>query len=326
MSVEHPLTWRKVNGRSPNDLISEFIYELIGQTKGRKTVSSHIQVLKCFLSRRKNRIEQRDYERRQAQAYRVADSGPPVLGGTPTSLTNFPNCSSLDELLINEESPLPRGYTTVTRTTHSLSLVNHFYRTECMDYLGSNRRFDFGSNRHTLRLFCDTAPADLIVPMRHALITMIEGYMPPLPKWPNLRTLQIELLPRNPGRPNVKDREWGMQTEELLACLGVTLAVRARITLEMRWAADCERFERAYVEHGRWIRVGADVEDCPPGRDEGFCRRRYEMHGSGDTSVEEKEMQKSFSAAIGQLSKNSPREEESRSHHLSETLGSTDYW
>ena len=130
---------------------------------------------------------------------------------------------------------------------------------------------------------------------------MVEGYMPPLPDWPALRTLKIDLWPRNPARPEVRDLEWGRQTEELLASLGITLASRARITLEMRWAADCERFERAYVEHGRWTRIRADVEDCPPGRDEGFCRRRYEMHGNGDASVEEKEMQKSCSAAIGRL-------------------------
>ena len=234
------------------------------------------------------------------QAYGVPEAGSPVLYGTPTIFTQTPNApSNLAPIL--EKVPSPRRNTTITQSTLFLSLVSHFYRIECIDYLASCMPFDFGSNRHTLQRFCNTAPADLIVPMRHVLITMVEGYMPPLPEWPELRTLHIELWPRNPARPEVESREWGRQTEELLACLGVTLAVRARITLEMRWAADCERFERAYVEHGRWTRIGADVEDYPPGRDEGFCRRRYEMLGNGDTSVEEKEMQKSFSAAIGQL-------------------------
>ena len=241
----------------------------------------------------------RKYEHSE-QVYGVPNGGSPVLDGNPTIFTPIPNApSNLASIL--EELPSPRRNTTITQTTLSLSLVNHFYRTKYIDYLASNTRFDFGSNRHTLQLFCSTAPADLIVPMRHALLTMVEGYMPPLPDWPDLRTLKIELWPRNPTRPKVMDRVWGRQTEELLASLGITLASRARITLEMRWAADCERFERAYVEHGRWTRIRADVEDCPPGWDEGFCRSCYEMHGNGDTSVEEKEMQKSFSAVIGRL-------------------------
>ena len=242
----------------------------------------------------------RQYEHSE-QVYGVPNAGSPILDGNPTLFTPTSNApSNLASIL--EELPSPRRNTNITQTTLSLSLVNHFYRTECIDYLASNTRFNFGSNRHTLQRFNSTAPADLIVPMRHALLTMVEGYMHPLPEWPNLRTLKIELWPRNPTRPEVKDREWGRQTEELLASLGTTSASRARITLEMRWAADCERFERAYVEHGRWTRIRADVEDCPtPGRDEGFCRRCYEMHGNGDTSVEEKEMQKSFSAAIGRL-------------------------
>ena len=289
MGVEHPYSQRKVNGRSPIELIAELIYELIGQERHRKSVSSHIQVLKGFLWRRR------------APGSQVADWESPVLIENPTNLTQFPNCGSLNALSIFEEPPLPRRNTRFTRNILSLSLVNDWFRIECIEYLASNTRFDFGSDRHTLQRFYSTAPADLIVPMRHIIITMVEGYMPPLPEWPDLRTLQIELWPRNPARPEVQDREWGRQTEELLASLGVILAPRAKITLEMRWAADCERFERAYVEHGRWTRIGADVEDCPPGQDEGFCRRRYEMRGNGDISVEEKEMQKDFSAAIGQL-------------------------
>ena len=295
MRVEHfssePSSRRKINGRSQNELVAELIYEVTGHKRDRKTVSAHIQVLKTFSSRKKL----------AAIEARSCWSESPVLDGDPTDLTQFLNCGSSNPLSIFEEPPLPRRNTRLTRNTLSLSLVNHLFRTECIEYLASNTRFDFGSNRHTLQHFCSTAPADLIMPMRHVMITMVEGYMPLLPDWPDLRTLDIELWPRNPARPEVKDREWGWQTEELLASLGVILAPRAKITLEMRWAADCERFERAYVEHGRWTRIRADVEDCPPGRDEGFCRRRYEMHGNGDISVEEKEMQKDFSATIGRL-------------------------
>ena len=290
MRVEHfpsdPSGRRKINGWPFNEVVSELIYELTGHGRDRKSVSAHIQVLKGFLSRRKF----------AAIEARSCWSESPVLIGNSTDLTQFTNYGSSNSLSIFEEPPLPRRYNRLTRNTLSLSLVNHWLRTECIEYLASNTRFDFGSNRHTLQHFYSTVPADLVLLMRHAIITMVEGYMPLLPDWPDLRTLDIELWPRNPARPEVKDREWGRQTEKLLASLGVTLAPRAKITLEMRWAADCERFERAYVEHGRWTRIGADVEDCPPGRDEGFCRRRYEMRSNGDISVEEKEMQKSFRA------------------------------
>ena len=183
-----------------------------------------------------------------------------------------------------EHEKLPNA--TFIQTTLSVSLVNNCFRIECIEYLASNIRFDFGLDRHAFQRFYSAAPADLIVLMRHARITMVEGYMPPLPDWPNLRTLQIDLWPRNPARPEVTDREWGWQTEELLAHLGVTLAVRAKITLEMRWAADCERFERKYVNKGRWRRIVVDEEDAVVGREEGFRRTNYETCGNWKTVVE----------------------------------------
>lgn len=127
--------------------------------------------------------------------------------------------------------------------------------------------------------------------MRHVRVTLVEGYMPPLlPAWPNLATLALDLWPRDPTRRNVKDREWGVQTEELLARLGVTVAVRARTTLEMRGADDCERFEREYVGKRWWRRVTADVnvvENSVLGREEGgFCRRFYERCSDGGTVAE----------------------------------------
>ena len=127
---------------------------------------------------------------------------------------------------------------------------------------------------------------------------MVEGYMPPLPDWPNLRTLTIELWPRNPTRPEVRDREWGRQTEELLARLGVTLAVRARITLEMRWAADCERFEREYVKRGRWRRIVIDDGEAVVGREEGFRRTVYELCGNWKTVVERTETENELASAF----------------------------
>ena len=46
------------------------------------------------------------------------------------------------------------------------------------------------------------------------------------------------------------DRAWGTQTETVLAALEVTLAVRAGIRLEMKWAANCERFGKGVRPKG----------------------------------------------------------------------------
>ena len=274
MSIEYPWSREKVNGRCRNGLISELIYELTGQKRCRKAVSSHIQVLKTRPGSKKYKF--RRYEHCE-QAYGVPNAESPVSDRVPTIFTQTPNAPpNLAPIL--ERLPSPSRNAIFTQSTLSISLVSHWLRTECIEYL--NIHFDFGLDRHAVQHFYSAAPVDLIVLMRHARITMVEGYMPPLPEWPNLRTLQIELWPRNPARPEVDDREWGWQTEELLARLGVTLAVRARITLEMRWAADCERFEREYVNTGRWRRTVVDEGDAVIGREEGFCRTTYETCGN----------------------------------------------
>lgn len=175
-----------------------------------------------------------------------------------------------------------------TQNLLSLSSVNHFYRTEYLDHLISNIRFDFGSDGHALQRFCSTAPAKALAAIYHLSVTLVEGYMPQLPDLhlPNLRTLNIDLWPRNPTRPDLIDRAWGTQTEKLLAEVGVVFAVRARIRLEMRWVADCERFEREYVEQGRWRRVIEADEKCAPFQEEGLFRRTcYELCGNASRAV-----------------------------------------
>ena len=198
-----------------------------------------------------------------------------------------------------EEFRLPHCPTTFAQIVLSLSLVNHFYRTDCLFHLASYTRFDFGSDRQALQHFCNTAPADLLASMRHVRIRLVEGYMPVLPEWPDLRTLAIDLWPRNPVRPHPKeDRAWGTQTEALLGHLGSVVAAMARITLEMRWAADCERFEREYVGKGRWRQVGTDDENGASDHKGGFRRRHYEMER---TAVDGTETEKELASALGRL-------------------------
>lgn len=121
--------------------------------------------------------------------------------------------------------------------------------------------------------------------------------MPPhLPAFPNLRTLAIDLWPRDPARPDRKDRAWGPQTERVLGELGTVVAVGARVGVEMKWVGHWERFEREFVRRGRWRRVVEGVgKGGEEGREGGFCRRRYELcggdgKGGGEVRGEEKEV------------------------------------
>ncbi len=90
---------------------------------------------------------------------------------------------------------------------------------------------------------------------------------------------RVSELSRLPQKRNT-DSEI-VKTETVLAALGVTVAERARIRLEMRWAADCERFEREYVEKGRWRRISEGDEYGALGQEGSFCRRYYELCGNG---------------------------------------------
>ena len=291
-----------MNGRSHNEIISGLIYELTGKEKSRKAVSSHIQVLKHFLREREPRTRIMKYlGSKQATGVVNSTPGPSIFTNNTAWKLGLPHCP-----------------TTFAQNVLSLSLVNHFYRTDCLFHLASCTHFDFGSDRQALQHFCSTAPADLLASMRHVRITLVEGYMPVLPEWPDLRTLAIDLWPRNPVRPQKEDREWGTQTEEdrawgtqteedrawgtqteaLLGHLGSIVAAMARITLEMRWAADCERFEREYVGKGRWRQVGADDENGASDLKGGFRRRHYEMER---TAAKVAETEKELASALDGL-------------------------
>ena len=276
MSKEHPQSIRMegIRGRNPNEIICQFIYELTGHRKNRKHASAHLQVWKVFLHERKNR------DMRANEDSEMEDSSPSDSDERPIISKQIPNPPP-NLASLPRSFPPPIRIPRITDITHSLSLVNHFCRGDCNYYLASNIHFDFGFDRQAFVHFCQTAPAAMVTSMRHVRIPMVEGYMLPLPYWPNLSTLTLDLLPRNPARLDMEDRAWGPQTEELLASLGVTLGIGASITLEMRWAEDCERFEREYVDSGRWRQISATVQfsshlDRRVDRDKGFVRRCYE--------------------------------------------------
>ena len=254
-------------------------------------MSTHIQVLKGFLDRRALEIAQRVDTRQTSESVKPR---PGISFKKPTVLIeNSEKLLYLSTIARNPKHGLSvHCNTDSAKNLLSLGSVSRLYRAECLHHLASNLPVDFNVDSPALVRFFSSAPAELLAPIHHVRITLVEGYMPPqLPHWANLRTLTIDLWPRNPTCPD-RDvrasggvRAWGPQTEMFLAALGTTVVVRTRVELEMRWKVDCERFEREYVERGRWRRViEADNEGAPDqmGR---LCRRRYELCGNVNRAV-----------------------------------------
>ncbi len=273
------------NLSSSNRIISTLIYELTGQVRRLKVVSSHFQILKWYSNRRETETAQH-VDMKQSSA--LVTPKPAVAIEKSVVSTESSEILSYLSTIVSDPDGLwiQCNETSSAKDLLSLSSVNRLYRTECLHPLTSNLHFDFGSDGRALQRFCSTAPAEALAGIYHLQVTLVEGYMTGFPDLPNLRTLDIDLWPRNPvhwSGPGVEfsDRAWGTQTETVLAALGVTVAVRARIRLEMRWAADCERFEREYVEKGRWRRISEGDEYGAPGQEGSFCRRYYELCGNG---------------------------------------------
>lgn len=61
--------------------------------------------------------------------------------------------------------------------------------------------------------------------------------------------MHLSLQPRRPRRLGRVDWEWGHQTEKFLETIA---HVKAKISLELRWLHDCERFEREYIGERGW--------------------------------------------------------------------------
>ena len=190
-------------------------------------------------------------------------------------------------------APLPAKY-------FSLTSVSRFYRLEALPILASSIVYDFGSKTDTLHDFCNCLSPDSQRYLKNVKITMVEGFMgfmlpcnlntPLTPGCttlstyintilPALRVLNIDLWPRTPTRTDTESRAWGQESEDLLRSL--TTDAKATVRLEMRWAADCERFEREYVRGGAWVRVWREEsEEMESGNGE-MCHRFYETRGGG---------------------------------------------
>ena len=185
-------------------------------------------------------------------------------------------------------TPVPASY-------FSLYSASRFYRLDALPILASNLIWDFGCDIELLHKFIQHFSPETQRYIRHVKITMVEDFILPNEAqplnskrsfcdhinttFPNLRILEIDLWPRNPTRIDTGDREWGEQSDSLIKCLHYS---KARVRLRLRWAADCERFEREYVREGGWKCIWKDSPDDQAMRNAGMSHACYELRGSGD--------------------------------------------
>ncbi|CAF9938853.1 hypothetical protein IMSHALPRED_001114 [Imshaugia aleurites] len=171
--------------------------------------------------------------------------------------------------------------------------VSSFYRIDVLPSLARSIVYDFGHDPNVMHDFSKLLSPGSQHYLKHVRIDMIEGFMLPNETQPfsserslsthinttlpNLRTLSIDLWPRDPSRIDKDNRAWGEQSEALLQDLS---NVKAKVRLGLRWVEDCERFEREYVTNGAWERVlEVELDDKNYG---GSCCRFYELQGGGE--------------------------------------------
>lgn len=304
-SSRHPATqqvgFRKLS--YSNKTVSMIIFELTGEFRCRKSVSSHYQVPKGVLdavypgvdsirdditdltSNLQNtdkddliedlvkRIQDRLTDLLSAlEAKRTS-----VVETTTAPRFNFrfvgtylsPNYFPFQPAIIERDTKIPANDLSLLR-------VSRFYRAECFAMLAPKMIYDFGFDVEALQDFSKAVSPAMLNSITQVRVTLVEGHMLPLPPLPELKMLHIDLWPRDPARSDSIGRAWGEQTETLLASLQ-TWAGILKVRLEMRWRDDCERFEREYVTNGAWVCVLEDGPDDQSCGNKDFCHRFYEL-------------------------------------------------
>lgn len=167
----------------------------------------------------------------------------------------------------------------------ALSSVNHRFRTEVLQYIESHLSFAFTNDTVALQSFCTLVEPIHRQQVRHIAIDIVDIDARDVPtpsttfgtylstNLPNLKTVFLTLIPRDPTRSHTFGYKWGQQTEDFLSSLGTW---KATVVLSLRWKEDCDYFESRYVGIRGWrcIRRSED-----PGENEQRSVRN--MHASG---------------------------------------------
>lgn len=224
----------------------------------------------------------------------LMDQPNPTLNGSVNIFRELSRMVTVsdNDFRIYLDTPVPSFY-------FSLYSVSRFYRIDALPNLASRLTWDFGNDIATLQNFNQRLSPGSQCYLRHVNITRAEGFMFPKESQPlntersfcdhintalpNLRILDVDLWPRDPTRTDTGSRAWDEQSDVLIKCLHY---VKAKVKLRLRWAADCERFERKHVRKGGWKCVWKDGPHNQSKEIVGFSPRCYELYGSGDKEEE----------------------------------------
>lgn len=328
------------------DTMSEIIYELTGERRTRKDVSTHVQYIEHMQQIRRPKKSQAGTRKaldndlratkRKVEKIRKDSSAllqlPVAMSANVESLlqsiqdiaSQLPAAIQADQeisSLMDRPNPTIDGGVNIFRELSRLAAdyanefdiyltapvhefyfslfplisVSRFYRVDALPNLASSIVYDFGNEVRMLETFSKVISPGSQCYLKHVKINMTEGFMrhnETLPfiseqnlskhlyvTLPNIRTLTIDLWPRDPTRLDTDNRNWGEQSKTLVESLH---SVRgSKVRLELRWAAYYEMFEREYVTNGAWERVLEDGPEDQSHHNGNICSRSYELRGGG---------------------------------------------
>jgi len=159
-----------------------------------------------------------------------------------------------NEVFIRPVPPLRKDFL-------ALASVDRLIRAESLEYLNSKLSFDFRNDIEALQTFCTVIRPEHRQRIRSISLQIIESLAqydlqlsPNLSSYlntnvPNLQTLFISFIPRDPTRLDYPTLDWGLQTPERF--FGPS-GMKAKVVMNMRWEPDCDQFEFEHLGIPGW--------------------------------------------------------------------------
>ena len=237
-------------------------------------ILGRIQDSTFVLARRNQEIEHAAFalsRRRRRQSRQKTQTAPKsrnrptriVLRGSPPSLFHeISHFASQNDHEFSLQSSRPLGSNFL-----ALSLVNRRFWTEVLQHIESHLSFDFTFDLSAVQSFCTNIQPTNRQHVRRLAIEFVDSPRVVGPSTtfgtylstnlPNLTTVFLTLIPRDPIGNYLVNSQWGREIETFLSNLG---DCNATIILHLRWEEVCDYFEEKYVGDRGWrcIRRGED--------------------------------------------------------------------